>query len=227
MICSCESHSNTELNYLENWNAGKVVSAKTVKIFGEENIFISSEITDEIFARIYGKSYKIGCEIPREDLRYLKLLHYDIEGEIHIGEMICDKSIASDLTYIFKELYNAQYPIERMVLIDDYNADDETSMRNNNSSAFNYREITGGGKLSKHALGLAVDINPLYNPYVKILPNGQLHIEPHNSEPYIDRTKKFHYKIDSTDLCYKLFKQYGFEWGGEWDTRKDYQHFER
>ena len=99
-------------------------------------------------------------------------------------------------------------------------------MSDNNSSCFNYREITGGGKLSKHALGLAIDINPLYNPYVKELPD-RLHYEPKNSLPYIDRSKTFPYKIDTADLCYKLFKQYGYTWGGEWKTRKDYQHFEK
>jgi hypothetical protein len=223
---SCKS-IDTEVEYLKNWEAGAVISTNALNIFGEDNVFISTTITDNIYKRIYGKSYKIDCTIPLCELRYLKILHYDLDGKIHIGEVICNKAIESDLIAIFKELYKAKYPIERMILIDEYDADDEASMRDNNSSAFNYRMITGGGKLSKHALGLAIDINPLYNPYVKVQKNGQLHIEPQNAEPYIDRTKKFHYKIDSSDLCYKLFKQYGFEWGGDWDTRKDYQHFEK
>ncbi|MBQ2026950.1 MAG: M15 family metallopeptidase [Alistipes sp.] len=226
IMCACNIQS-TEVENLKKWNAGAVVTTKAIKIYGEDNVFVSSNITKDIYERIYGKSYKIDCTIPLTDLCYLKILHYDIAGNIRIGEMICNKMIANDLISIFRELYKAKYPIERMILIDEYNANDEVSMSNNNSSSFNYRMITGGGKLSKHALGLAVDINPLYNPYVKILPNGQLHVEPHNAQLYVDRRTDFDYKIDSSDLCYKLFTQYGFEWGGDWETRKDYQHFEK
>ena len=226
MMCSCKPNEKA-IESLKKWSVGAIVTPAAIKSYGEDKVFVSTDITDDIYNRIYGKSYKIDCDIPLTDLRYLKILHYDIHGKIHIGEMICNKIIEHDLIAIFKELYNAKYPIEKMVLIDEYDADDEISMRNNNTSAFNYREITGGGKLSKHALGLAVDINPLYNPYVKILPNGQVYMEPNNAQPYIDRSKKFDYKIDSSDLCYRLFKKYNFEWGGDWETRKDYQHFEK
>jgi hypothetical protein len=226
-MSSCESHDQIELKYLTNWEVGKIVSENAIKKFGENNVFISLEIDDSIYQRIYGKSYKINCTVPTAELRYLKLLHYDIDGKIHLGEMICNKAIVSDLIAIFKELYKAKYPIEKIRLIDEYNADDETSMRDNNSSCFNYREITGGGKLSKHALGLAVDINPLYNPYVKIRPDNSLYFEPQNAFPYVNRNNNFSYKIDTTDLCFKLFTQQGFEWGGNWETRKDYQHFEK
>ena len=226
ILYSCKFNS-PEIEHLKNWNAGKIVTTSSVKKYGENKVFISTEITDKIYDRIYGKSYKINCTVPLNDLCYLKILHYDINGDIRIGEIICNKSIEQDLIAIFKELYKAKYPIEKMILIDEYNADDEASMKDNNSSSFNYRMITNGKKLSKHALGLAIDINPLYNPYVKILDNGQIQVEPHNAQPYIDRTKKFNYKIDTLDLCYKLFKQYNFEWGGDWKTIKDYQHFEK
>lgn len=219
--------NNTEIENLKQWKAGKIVSPNAINEFGKENVFVSENITNDIFKRIYCKSYKAESTIPIEDLRYLKLLHYDIEGKIRIGEIICNKSIALDLIDIFKELYKEKYPIEKMLLIDEYNANDDASMKDNNSSSFNFRSISGGGKLSKHALGLAIDINPLYNPYVKIKPDGQLHIEPAEGEAYIDRSKEFNYKIDSTDLCYKLFIQHGFEWGGNWKTIKDYQHFEK
>ena len=223
---SCNSHNSQDIKYLNNWEAGAIVSIEAIKAFGENNVFISTDITDNVYKRIYGKSYKENCPIPLKELCYIKLLHYDLNGNIHIGEIICNKTIEADIINIFKELYNVKYPIEKVILIDEYNADDESSMRDNNSSCFNYREITGGGKLSKHALGLAIDINPLYNPYVKEFPN-HIHIEPQNALPYVDREKNFPYKIDTTDLCYKLFIQYGFEWGGDWKTRKDYQHFEK
>ncbi len=226
IMLSCNVHS-AEVENLKNWNAGAVITTEAIKIYGEEKTFVSSEISKDIYDRIYGKSYKTDCTIPLTDLCYLKILHYDIDGKIRIGEMICNKMISNDLISIFRELYLAKYPIEKMILIDKYDANDEASMRDNNSSSFNFRTITGGGKLSKHALGLAVDINPLYNPYVKILPNGDIYVEPNNAHVYIDRSNGFDYKIDSSDLCYKLFTQYGFEWGGDWKTIKDYQHFEK
>ena len=98
-------------------------------------------------------------------------------------------------------------------------------MADNNSSSFNFRFVSYTTTVSKHGLGLAVDINTLYNPYVKTV-NGRLSIEPANAGPYVDRTKDFPYKIDENDLCYQLFTEKGFFWGGHWNNSKDYQHFE-
>ena len=188
--------------------------------------FYQQEITDEIFARIEGKSFKANCTTPREDLRYLRVLHYNKDREIFEGELICHKDIAEDLLAIFQELYKAAYPIERMVLIDEYDADDEASMRANNTSAFNFRPASGMRRLSSHSTGMAIDINPLYNPLVKHK-EGYIRVYPSNATPYIDRTKEFPYKIEKGDLCYRLFKQHGFRWGGDWKSSKDYQHFEK
>ncbi len=187
--------------------------------------FYISEITDEIFDRIKGKSFKDDCTLPREDLRYLHVLHKDINGEIHEGEMIVNRHIAEDVLDILKTLYENDYPIEKIRLIDEYDADDETAMRDNNSSSFNFRFISHRTKVSKHGLGLAVDINTLYNPYTKVV-DGERIIEPATGEPYLDREADFDYKIDHDDLCYKLFTEHGFDWGGDWTDRKDYQHFE-
>ena len=191
----------------------------------DESGFWISEIDEATFARIKGKSYKDNCPIPLEDLRYLHVLHKDINGITHGGELICNVYIASDVLEIFRALFLADYPIERVRLVDEYGADDETSMRDNNSSCFNFRFISHTTKISKHGLGLAVDINTLYNPYVKTV-NGKLIIEPATAGEYTDRSKNFPYKIEKGDLCYKLFTERGFEWGGEWKTVKDYQHFE-
>ena len=188
--------------------------------------FSQQEITDSIFARIEGKSFKENCTTPREDLRYLKVLHYNKEGEELEGELICHKDIADDLLAIFRELHRAKYPIERMVLIDEFDADDEASMRANNTSAFNFRPASGMRRLSKHSTGMAIDINPLYNPLVKYR-EGRTKVYPSTATPYIDRTQDFPYKIVKGDLCYRLFKQHGFSWGGDWRRSKDYQHFEK
>ena len=188
-------------------------------------------ITDEIFYRMkQGNSYKDNCIVPREDLRYIQALHKDKNGNVHFGEMVVHKLIADDVLEILQKLYDADYPIERMVLPDNYMADDETMMRDNNSSSFNFRFISHTTTVSKHGLGMAVDINTLYNPYHKIVTNEDgiqtEVIEPATGKPYLDRTQSFDYKIEKDDLCYKLFIEKGFEWGGDWTDRKDYQHFE-
>ena len=188
--------------------------------------FYIAEIDDVLFARIKGKSYKDNCTVPLDDLRYLHVLHVGFDGETHEGELICNASIAADLIDIFKKLYEAKYQIEKIRLVDEYNADDETSMRDNNSSCFNFRFISHTTKVSKHGLGLAVDINTLYNPYVKVV-DGKTYIEPATALQYVDRSKDFPHKIDENDLCCKLFIEHGFEWGGNWKSVKDYQHFEK
>ena len=191
----------------------------------EEEDFRISEITDEIFARIQGKSFKDDCTLPREDLRYLHVLHVDLNGETWRLEILFSSPRAEDVLEILKELYEAKYPIEKIRLVDEYDADDEASMEDNNSSSFNFRFISHTTRVSKHGLGLAVDINTLYNPYTKIV-DGERIIEPITGEPYLDREVDFPYKIDHEDLCFKLFTAHGFEWGGDWEDRKDYQHFE-
>lgn len=117
-----------------------------------------------------------------------------------------------------------------MLLPDNYLSDDEKMMCDNNSSCFNYRVISQTNKISKHDMGMAVDINTLYNPYHNIVTNSdgttKEIIEPATGKVYLDRTKNFNYKIEKDDLCYKLFTGKGFEWGGDWTNRKDYQHFE-
>lgn len=187
--------------------------------------FYIEPIPDDIFEKMQGKSYKENCTVPREELRYLHILHVGFDNNTHEGELIVNKRIAEDVLDIFKELYKAGYQIEKVRLIDEYNAQDELSMRDNNSSAFNFRYISYSTTLSKHAMGLAVDINTLYNPYIKQV-DGRLNIEPANAVQYVDRNRQFPHKIDHDDLCYKLFTKYGFEWGGDWEDSKDYQHFE-
>lgn len=188
--------------------------------------FSIDTISDAVFLRMQGRSFPANCTTPRSELRYLRVLHRNAEDSVLHGELVCNKAIAEDLLDIFRKLYEAHYPIEHIRLIDDYEADDELSMRDNNSSSFCFRVVSGTTKLSKHARGLAVDINTRYNPYVRTR-NGRRQVSPDNSLPYVDRTKSFPYKIEEGDLCYRLFIEHGFTWGGHWQTMKDYQHFEK
>ncbi len=189
--------------------------------------FSVSPLSDSLFARMQGRSYPEGCTVPRSDLRHVRVLHVDAQGMVHKGELVCNKAIAQDLVDIFRQLYQARYPIEKIRLIDDYEADDEQSMSDNNTSSFCYRTVSGTKKLSKHALGMAVDINTRYNPYVRKGADGRQLISPDNGRPYADRRKSYPYKIVKGDLLYRLFIQHGFQWGGNWRTMKDYQHFEK
>ena len=189
--------------------------------------FTIDTISDAIFARMWKKSYKADCTIPRSDLRYLRVLHVDAQGKTHEGEIVCNKKIAKDLIEIFRQLYKERYPIERIRLVDEYDADDELSMRDNNSSCFNFRTVPGLKKLSKHAQGLAIDINTLYNPYVRRNKQGKLEVMPANAQPYVNRSRSFTYKIKQGDRLHRLFIQHGFRWGGAWRYSKDYQHFEK
>ena len=184
--------------------------------------FSAQPIPDSVFHRMQGRSWPEGCTIRRADLRYLRLTHVDAESKEHVGEMVCNKAIANDLIEIFKELYRQKYPIQRIRLIDDYEAVDERSMRDNNSSCFCYRKVSGTTKLSKHAMGMAVDINTLYNPYVRTGKDGRRIVEPATATKYVDRRKTFPYKIVKGDLLYRLFVQHGFK-----RTMKDWQHFEK
>ena len=128
--------------------------------------FYISEIPDDIFEKMQGKSYKADCTLPRENLRYIHVLHVGFDNQVHEGELVVNKDIADDVLEIFKELYESGYQIEKVRLVDEYDADDEASMSDNNSSAFNFRFISHTTKISKHGMGMAVDINTLYNPYV-------------------------------------------------------------
>jgi N-acetylmuramoyl-L-alanine amidase len=194
-----------------------------------EQEFYTTELSGQLREYITGISYPDTEEellISYEDLSYVHVLHYDFDGQVQEGELICNKAIAGDLLEIFEELYQAQYPIERIALVDVYGGDDEASMEDNNSSSFNYRVISGTTRISNHACGLAIDINPLYNPYITGSGENTV-ILPETGSSYADRSWDFPYKIDHEDLCYQLFTEHGFTWGGDWSGNKDYQHFEK
>lgn len=188
--------------------------------------FSVQEIPDSIWAMMQGKTWHSNPYVQRGDLRYLKVLHWDYDEKTHEGELVCNKFIADKLLAIFRELYAHHYPIQRIRLADEYDADDERQMQDNNTSCFCYRNVPDTKKLSYHARGLAIDINTLYNPYVRYRKDGSMIVQPSNGKPYVDRKKAYRYKIMENDLCHRLFLKHGFIWGGSWHTMKDYQHFE-
>lgn len=218
---------NLSVSEIQHMDAGTMLDDFILNQKLIDSLFYSTEISEEIKQRIWNISYKENKNISLNELRYLRVLHRGFDGNTYVGELIVNQVITQDILEIMKELYYNDYPIEKMVLIDEYAGDDEASMEDNNTSAFNYRAISGTTTLSKHSLGMAIDINPKYNPYVVTRANGEIVISPENGITYADRTKDFSYKIDENDLCVRLFLEHGFSWGGNWTSPKDYQHFEK
>ena len=189
--------------------------------------FYYEPISDEVFHRISGISYPVDCKVALDDLRYVGVLYIDFDGQEQVGELICNTKIAQDLVEVFYELYKSDYAIESIKLVDEFNGDDTASMVANNTSCFNYRYVEGTTRMSNHAYGLAIDLNPLYNPYITYNKDMTVNVSPVEGTPYADRSQAFPYKIDEDDLACKLFKEHGFKWGGNWNNSKDYQHFEK
>lgn len=216
-----------EIDRIRSLPAGELAAAGTLAAEQINSLFFASAVNDNIFARINGFSYTENPNIQLSELSYLKMLYYGFDGNTYVGEMLVNQKIEADILQIFKTLYENKYPIEKMVLIDAYDADDTLSMEDNNTSAFNYRTISGSDKLSNHSYGMAIDLNPKYNPYVKRTSDGSVICQPESGREYADRSKDFAYKIDENDLAYRLFTEAGFTWGGTWNSVKDYQHFEK
>lgn len=159
--------------------------------------------------------------IDFDELSYLTLSYYGFDGNTHVGEMIINKEVASEVVDIFKEIYEKKYPIDKIKLIDEYNSVDELSMSDNNSSSFCYRTIKNTNIVSNHGKGLAIDINPIQNPHVV----GD-DISPKNGYNFKDRTNIKQGMIIEGDDLYNAFIKKGWTWGGHWKN-PDYQHFEK
>jgi hypothetical protein len=196
-----------------------------------DSYFVASEIPGSVFERINGRSYRDNPNISLGELRYLKVLHYNFDHRIQVGELIVNASLAGDFTEIFKELFSQEYEIQSMYLVDNYwtgdgTSSDSASIAENNTSAFCYRAITGGSGLSNHAYGKAIDINPRQNPYFEYI-NGAPVWGDAFAGDYLDRSSGKAHIITHEDACFKAFEKHGFTWGGDWNNPVDYQHFEK
>ncbi len=222
----------TDSSIVANWEtipAGTVINADNIDFNNLSQYFVAYEISDEVFDYINGKSYQENDYVALSDLRYVKLLHYNFNHELQVGELIVAADLQSDFIGVFMELFIAEYEIASMYLPDRYWTGDPTttdsaSIDVNNTSCFMYRPATGSSKLSKHSYGRAIDINPQQNPYVSYT-SGSPVWSHENANDYIDRTTGLPHVITEEDICYQIFTKYGFSWGGAWTNTKDYQHF--
>lgn len=154
-----------------------------------------------------------------KNLTILDVEYYSFDNKLHRGQLVIHKDLEQDIKEIFQIIKISKFPIEKVIPIVKYDWSDNLSMEDNNTSSFNYRKVAGKNKLSNHAFGIAIDINPFQNPAVyndgKISPKGS----------------KYNIKVPGTiikdSLIYNEFIKRGWNWGGEWNSLKDYQHFEK
>jgi len=175
---------------------------------------------------IEGKTWRKGCPVDVKDLRYIRVKHRNFYRSEKMGEIIVHKDVAQEAVEIFRELYEIKYPIRQMRLISDFRGSDWQSIEADNTSAFNCRKATGSKKWSKHSYGKAIDINPIENPYVSR--KGRIsHKASLKYRKRVHRNKSFADKavLLKNDKAVKIFKKYGWKWGGDFITVKDYQHF--
>lgn len=162
-----------------------------------------------------------GIEIPKSILKNLTIIDvecFSFDGKLHKGQIVVNKSAAKDIKEIFQEIKKSKFPIAKVIPAVRYNWSDEASMNNNNTSAFNYRKVAGQRVLSPHSYGLAIDINPMQNPHIK-------------GNKIIPQNASYNQKAPGTILrdsqLVKEFQKRGWQWGGLWQSSRDYQHFEK
>lgn len=147
----------------------------------------------------------------------IDVVHWGFDGRIHTGQLVADARVAPDLQMVFALMFLIGFPLESVIPVSELGWDDYESMRVNNTSAFNFRCVPFTDRLSSHASGLAIDINPLQNPYE----TGQL-VFPEGAVYDASRPGTLH--SGHPVVC--LFRELGWRWGGDWSER-DYQHFDR
>lgn len=157
---------------------------------------------------------------PFEELSLLRLPYRGMDGRDHVGELVVAHSVADAVVWVFGLLHAARFPIARMERIERYGGDDDRSMAANNCSGFNFRLVAGTDRLSNHALGLAIDINPVQNPWVR----GDT-VVPEAGRAYLDRDGDAPGLIRRPGPVIDAFADIGWEWGGDWQRHRDYHHF--
>jgi hypothetical protein len=183
--------------------------------------FSAVSLTPALRAQLRKTSWHPGCPVGLGQLRYLRIAYWGFDHRAHLGEMVAVASAAAALRRTFATLFAAKFPIRRMRLVDRYGGSDYASIQADNTSAFNCRDATGTTHWSQHAFGLAVDINPIENPYVYA--NGTTTHAA--SRPYLDRSRVRPGMAVAGGTLVRAFDAVGWGWGGRWPLPTDYQHF--
>jgi hypothetical protein len=167
-------------------------------------------------------SYRAGCPVGPADLRTVRLTYRGFDGRARTGSIVVHRRVADDVVTVFRRLYAARFPIRRLTPVSAYRGSDDASMAADNTSGFNCRRAVGSatGAWSQHAYGLAIDVNPVENPYV--LGGRAL---PPAGERYIARTPYRPGMAVAGGVLVRAFASVGWSWGGAWRGSPDYQHF--
>ncbi len=167
-------------------------------------------------------SWNEDCPLHWEELTLLSLKYWNFDGRPVMGRMVINTSVVDDVVVAFEKLFDMRFPIERIALVDDYGGDDKAAMRANVTSGFNCRYVDGTERWSNHAFGLAIDINPLINPWAR-----EGNVLPLEGTRYADnRTDPIAGMINEGDRVISVFDQVGWSWGGVWASA-DYMHFSK
>ncbi|MGJ9412879.1 CapA family protein [Aeromicrobium sp. CF4.19] len=164
------------------------------------------------------------CPVPLADLRHLTVTHVGFDGRAHEGELVMNADVAEEVVEVFATLYEDRFPIERMLLVDEYDGDDDRSMASNNTSGYNCRPVAGTSRWSDHAYGRAIDINPVQNPYVV---GGDVRPATAQDSVDVDRSEGADAApgvIVDGGVARRAFERLGWQWGGLYPD-PDYQHF--
>jgi hypothetical protein len=182
----------------------------------------SEPIKGHVKERIVGSSWHRGCPVGLGDLRLLRVTYWGFDDRPHNGRLVVNARYDDEIIAVMRRLYHLRYPIRSLQLVDRYDAVDDRSMAHDNTSAFNCRFVAGTTRWSMHAYGLAIDLNPIENPYV----SGS-HVSPPAGQQYADRSRHAPGMIHEGDEVFQAFaKKAGWEWLGDGpQTIRDYQHF--
>lgn len=174
---------------------------------------------------------RASAPVSCEQLRIVRFAYLDFEGKQHNdGEIMVMAAAAEHVQALFAELLTRRFPIAAARQMQTYRGDDQASMRANNTSAFNDRAITNASAPSLHAYGLAIDINPVQNPFIEVGKDGKASISPVAGRTYLNRQSTRPGKPARKGMAEEvvdLLAMHGFTiWGGDWDAPLDYQHFQ-
>jgi hypothetical protein len=167
-------------------------------------------------------SWHAGCPVAPSALRRVRLSYRGFDGQAHTGTLVVNESVVGDVAVVFRRLYAARFPLRRMRQIDAYGGNDERSLAADNTAGFNCRYAVGPGprRWSTHAYGLAIDVNPVENPYLE---GGRVH--PRAGRAYLNRSRIRPGMAVRGGLLVRAFAAVGWRWGGRWQGTPDYQHF--
>lgn len=160
------------------------------------------------------------CPVTLDELAYITVSHWGFDQRFHTGEMIVNAAWAEDAVEVFRKLHDQRFPIEQMRVIRQEEVDAHPTGDWNETTSFVCRPAVGSGSWSRHAYGLAIDINPFHNPYLK----DDL-VLPELATYYTDRSMDQPGMIHDGDPVVDAFAAIGWPWGGNWNTLKDWMHF--